>query len=99
MTISSGVVGRERVHAGQVGDDHLLIGAVAALLLLNGHSGPVSHVLVRAGQIVEHGRLAAIGVAGKGNVDSHDQPFLLQKTVVRRALLAPPNARRGEDRS
>ena len=84
-----GGVGRERVHAGQVGDDHLLIGAVAALLLLNGHAGPVSHILVRAGQIVEHGRLAAIGVAGKRNVDSHDQPFLLQK----KPLFAGPFSR------
>ncbi len=72
-----GGVGRQRVYAGQVGDNHLFVAAVLALFLLNGNAGPVSHVLVGTGQIVEHGRLAAVGIAGKGDVDCHGQPFLL----------------------
>ena len=66
----------QRVDARQVRDGHVLVARVLALLLLDGHARPVANVLVGTRQVVEHRRLAAVRVAGKGNADSHDLPFL-----------------------
>ena len=66
----------QRVDARQVRDGHVLVARVLAFLLLDGDARPVANVLVGARQVVEHRRLAAVRVAGKGNADSHDLPFL-----------------------
>ena len=66
----------QRVDARQVRDGHVLVARVLALLLLDGDARPVANVLIGACQVVEHRRLAAVRVAGKGNADSHDLPFL-----------------------
>ena len=66
----------QRVDARQVRDGHVLVARVLALLLLDGDARPVANVLVGTRQVVEHRRLAAVRVAGKGNADSHDLPFL-----------------------
>ena len=38
-----------------------------ALFLFYGHAGPVAHILVGAGQSVEQGGFAAVGIARQGN--------------------------------
>ena len=71
-----GRIRRQRVDARQVRDGHVLVARVLALFLLDGNARPVANVLVGAGQVVEHRRLAAVRVAGKRNADSHVQPFV-----------------------
>ena len=58
-------VRRERVDTRQVSDADFLIGLELALFLLDRNARPVANVLRCTGQIVEHGRLAAVRVAGK----------------------------------
>ena len=64
-------VGRQGVDAGQVLDDHILAALQAALLLFHRDAGPVAHVLVRAGQVIEQRGLAAVRVAGQCDLDVH----------------------------
>ena len=64
-------VGGQGVDAGQVHDCDILLSLQAALLLLHRDARPVAHKLGRAGEGVEHGGLAAVGVAGKGNGNRH----------------------------
>ena len=70
-------VGGQGVDAGQVHDGHVLAALEPALLLLHGDARPVAHELGGAGEGVEHGGLAAVGIAGKGNGDRHIVRFLL----------------------
>ncbi len=64
------------VDAGQVLDDHILMTLQPALLLFHGNTGPVTHVLAGAGEGVEQGGLAAVGVARQGNLDVHSHSLL-----------------------
>ena len=72
---------RERIDAGKVGNRDILVLGVLAFLLFNSNARPVANVLVGAGQVVEHGRLAAVRVAGKRNANSHDLPFQNQRCL------------------
>ena len=72
---------RERIDAGEVGNRDILVLGVLAFLLFNSNARPVANVLVGAGQVVEHGRLAAVRVAGKRNANSHDLPFQNQRCL------------------
>ena len=64
-------VGREGVNARQVLDDDILRAAQPAFLLFDRDARPVAHILVAAGEVVEHGGLAAVRVARQGNLDGH----------------------------
>ena len=64
-------IGRERVDAGEVLDDDVLVPLEKAVLLLDRHARPVADVLVRAGERVEERRLARVRVAREGDFDSH----------------------------
>ena len=64
-------VGGEGVDARQVLNDDVLRAAQPALLLFDRHARPVAHILVAAGEVVEHGGLSAIRVARQGNLDRH----------------------------
>ena len=62
-------VGGEGVDAGQIHHcDGLAFHLGPALLLLHCHARPVAHVLVGAGEGVEQGGLAAVGVAHQGQL-------------------------------
>ena len=66
-------VGRQAVGARQIHDVEFRVAAEAgAFLLFDRHAGIVADVLAGAGQLVEQGGLAGIGIAGQG----HDQGFL-----------------------
>ena len=59
---------KQTVDAGQVDDLELLaLEQGGARPVLDGHARPVADLLAGAGQEVEQGRLAAIGIAGKGD--------------------------------
>ncbi len=62
-------IGRERVDARQVGDDHIPVPFEPPFLFFDGDSRPVSHKLAGACQIVEHGCFAAVGIACKRDFD------------------------------
>ena len=62
-------VGGQGVDAGQVHDGHIIMLLQLALFLLHGNAGPVAHELVRAGQRVEQGGLAGVGVACQRDLD------------------------------
>ena len=64
-------VGGKGVDAGQILNDHILMALEAALLLLHRDARPVAHILVGTGQVVEQGRLAAVGIACQRNFDVH----------------------------
>ena len=72
---------RERIDAGKIGNRDILVFGVLAFLLFNSNARPVANILVGAGQVVEHGRLAAVRVAGKRNANSHDLPFQNQRCL------------------
>ena len=72
---------RERIDAGEVGNRDILVFGVLAFLLFNSNARPVANVLVGSGQVVEHGCLAAVRVAGKRNANSHDLPFQNQRCL------------------
>ena len=56
---------RQRVNTRQVSDRNFPVALELAFLLLDRNARPVADILRRTGQIVEHGRLAAVRVAGK----------------------------------
>ena len=64
-------VRRQRVDAGQVLNDNILIALQLAFLLFHRTAGPVADILVGAGQIVEQGRFTAVRVTGKCNLNAH----------------------------
>ena len=64
-------VRRQGVDAGQVLNDDILLALQLAFLFLDGNTGPVADVLVRAGQIVEQGSFTAVRVSGKCNFNCH----------------------------
>ena len=66
-----GGVGGQRINAGQILKNHIGVSLQGAFLLFHRHTGPVAHMLVGAGQNVEQGGFAAIGIAGKGNFQAH----------------------------
>ena len=62
-------IGGQGVDAGQVHDGHrVAVHRGPTLLFLHRHPRPVAHVLVGAGQGVEQGGLAAVGVAHQGDL-------------------------------
>ena len=61
----------EGVDARQVLDDHILMSLEAALLLFHRDAGPVAHVLIGAGQIIEQGGFSAVRVAGQCDFQFH----------------------------
>ena len=64
-------VGAQGIDARQVHHRHILVALEAALLLLHGDAGPVAHKLIGTRQGIEQGRLAGVGVTGKGDFDLH----------------------------
>ena len=69
-------VGRQRVDTGQVLDHDIIVALEFALFLFNRNAGPVTDVLVRAGQVVEQGGFTAVRVAGQCNFNCHSYtPF------------------------
>ena len=79
-------VGGQGVDAGQVHHRHRPVtDAGLPLLLLHRHAGPVAHILVGAGESVEQGGLAAVGVAGQS--DAHGAPVVLGRVVAPAVLL------------
>ena len=71
-------VGRKRINAGQVLNDHIVMTAQLALLLFNSNAGPVTNILAAAGQLVEQGGFAAVRVARQCNFKLH--AYLLSKS-------------------
>ena len=70
-------VGGEGVDARQVLDHHVVVAFQAAFLLFHRNAGPVAHILVGAGQVIEQRGLAAVRVAGQCDFDCHlPYPFL-----------------------
>ena len=61
----------ERVDAGQVLNDNVLMAFQPALFLFHGDARPVANILAGARQVVEQCRLAAVGVACKRNGNAH----------------------------
>ena len=64
-------VGGQRVDAGQILNDNVLVTLEFAFLFFHSNAGPVAHILVGAGQVVEQGRFAAVRVAGQCNFNAH----------------------------
>ena len=62
---------REGVDAGKVRDGDIFVVFEFAFFFLDRDSGPVTNVLVGAGERVEQGGLTAVRVAGKGNAHIH----------------------------
>ena len=62
-------VRRQRIDAGQVHDDDIIMLFEPALLFFDRDARPVADELVRAGQGVKERRLAAVRVARKGDLD------------------------------
>ena len=62
-------VRRQRIDAGQVHDDDIIMLFEPALLFFDRDARPVADELVGAGQSVEQGGFAAVRVARKGNFD------------------------------
>ena len=63
-------VGGQGVDPRQVHHGHVpAVDPGLALLLLHRHAGPVAHILVGAGESVEEGGLATVGVAHQGHFD------------------------------
>ena len=60
----------QRVNAGQVHDDHILVLFQASLLLLDRDARPVADKLVRSGERIEQRRLAGVRIACERNLDS-----------------------------
>ena len=69
-------IGGKGINARQILQlDFLVLGQLAALAV-HGHAGPVAHILVSAGQLVEQRGLAAVRVACQCNVFLHVCVFL-----------------------
>ena len=62
-------VGGQRIDARQVHNGHVLMLLQLALFLLHRYAGPVAHELIGAGQRVEQGGLAGVGVARQRDLD------------------------------
>ncbi len=62
---------REGVDAGKVRDGDIAVIFEFSFFFLDRDSGPVTNVLVGAGERVEQGGLTAVRVAGKGNAHIH----------------------------
>ena len=66
-----GRIRRKRIDTRQVRDGHALVAYIFTLFFLNGHTGPVAHVLRCTGEAVEQRCLAAVRIAGKRYAKSH----------------------------
>ena len=62
-------VGGQGVDAGQVHDHHIVVLLQLALFLLHRDAGPVTNELIGAGEGIEKGGLAAVGVARQRDLD------------------------------
>ena len=62
-------VGGQGVDAGQVHDHHIVVLLQLALFLLHRDAGPVTNELIGAGESVEKGGLAAVGVTRQRDLD------------------------------
>ena len=78
-------VGGQRIDARQVHHRHrLAVHLRPALLLLHRHTGPIAHILVGAGEGVEEGGFAAVGIAHQGQLHL---PGIVAGIVRRAAVL------------
>ena len=68
---------RQAVYTGQVLNDYVVGALKAAFFLLNSNARPVTDVLIRARQVVEHCGFTTVRVTCQGNLDCHEL-FLLQ---------------------
>ena len=64
-------VGGKGVNSGEVLKDHMLEALQGALLLFNGHTGPVPHILIGAGQGIEQRGLSAVRISRQGDFNFH----------------------------
>ncbi len=69
-------VRREAVDTGQVLDDHIPVALQLAFLLFYSNAGPVTNVLIRTRQGVEHGSFTTVRVACQGNFNRHVESSL-----------------------
>ena len=61
----------KRIDSRQVGDDDILVASEFPFLFFDRNARPVADILAAARQVVEHGRLAAVRVAGERDFYSH----------------------------
>ncbi|CDD78662.1 unknown [Dialister sp. CAG:357] len=59
----------QRIDPRKILDNDILVSFKDAVLLFYGDAGPVSHILVAAGQFIKQCRLAAVRIARKGDSD------------------------------
>ena len=62
---------RKRINARKILNDYVLVALEAAFLLFHRNTGPIAHVLIGAGQIIEQGGFATVRVAGQCDLDTH----------------------------
>ena len=68
LLVESQVVLLQRVDAGQINNlNYLTIEGHGAGLLLDGHTRPVTHLLVRAREVIKERGLATVGITQQGN--------------------------------
>ena len=64
-------IGGKRINSGKVGYGYLLVPLHLSLFFLHGNAGPVSYILIRACQGVEQRGFSRIGIARKGDGNTH----------------------------
>ena len=74
-------VGGQRIDARQVHDDYIFVFFQLAFLLLHRNAGPVTNKLVGAGESVEKGGFAAVGVARQRDLDLFIHVSLLSVSI------------------
>ncbi len=67
-------IGRKGINPRQVGDDHVAVPFKPAFFFLDRDARPVAHVLGRTGQVVEHGRFAAVRIPCQRDFNCHPYP-------------------------
>ena len=66
-------VRRERINAGQVHDDDVVMLLETSFLLFHRNAGPVTNELIRTGQGIEQRRFTAVRVARQGDLNGHEK--------------------------
>ena len=69
-------VRRKAVNAGQVLNDYVCVALELAFLLFYSNAGPVTNVLIRTRQGIEHGSFTTVRVACQGNFNRHVESSL-----------------------
>ncbi len=67
-------VGGKGIDAGEVLDEDIPMFPELSLLLLHRDAGPVAYILAGPGEVVKHGRFAAVGISRKGDGNAHNSP-------------------------